>query len=101
MRVAARVTGLALLVAKPGGGRHALGAVNAIGRDPGCDVVVRDEAASARHATVTLVAGEWWVQDDGSTNGTRVNDAPLLGRAQLRYGDEVGIGRTTLRLEHP
>lgn len=99
-RSQARPAGLAVLVARPGGTRHSLRAVSAIGRDPGCDVVLRDEAASLRHAVIELVAGDWWVEDSGSTNGTLLNGAPLRGRALLRYGDELGVGRTTLRLEH-
>ncbi|MBM4420127.1 MAG: FHA domain-containing protein [Chloroflexi bacterium] len=98
-RAAVRPAGLAVLVARPGGARHPLRAVNAIGRDPGGDVVLRDDAASARHAVIELVAGEWWVEDAGSTNGTRVNGHPVGSRTRLRYGDEVTIARTTLRLE--
>ena len=98
-RVEARPAGLAVLVGRPGGSRHPLRAVSAIGRDPGADVVLRDDAASLRHAVVELVAGEWWVEDAGSTNGTLLNGAQLRARTRLRYGDELEIGRTTLRLE--
>ncbi len=98
--------GLAYLVVQrtPHGGprlgeRHALRAVNGIGRDAGNDVVLNDEAASARHATVEFADGAWWISDAGSTNGTFVNGAPIRTRTRLDFGDEVGVGRVALRLE--
>ncbi len=98
--------GLAYLVVRrtPRGGprvgeRLALRASSGIGRDAGNDVVLSDEAASGRHATVELAAGEWWITDAGSTNGTLLNGAPIRARSRLRYGDEIGIGRVVLRLE--
>lgn len=81
------------------GERLPLRAVSAIGRDAGNDVVVDDEAASARHAVLTVSDGEWWVEDAGSTNGTVVNDERIGGRERLHYGDEVSVGRVTMRLE--
>lgn len=95
---AARPPGIAELVARSGD-RHPLRAVSALGRDPGCDVVLRDDAASARHALLTFDAGEWWVEDRQSRNGTLVNGLPVRGRARLGYGDILTIGRTELRLE--
>ncbi|HEV8470824.1 MAG TPA: FHA domain-containing protein [Candidatus Limnocylindria bacterium] len=105
-QVAARPAGLAFLVVQRSvrgaprvGDRLPLRALNAIGRDAGNDVVINDEAASARHALVEFADGEWWVQDAGSTNGTLVNGATVRSRERLQYGDELGIGRVALRLE--
>jgi pSer/pThr/pTyr-binding forkhead associated (FHA) protein len=81
------------------GDRLPLRAVNALGRDAGNDIVINDEAASARHALVEFTDGEWWVEDAGSTNGTVVNGAVVRSRERLRYGDELAIGRVALRLE--
>jgi len=105
-QLAARPLGIAFLVVQKSvrgaprvGDRLPLRAVNAIGRDAGNDVVVNDEAASARHALVEFADGEWWVEDAGSTNGTLVNGATVRSRERLQYGDELGIGRVALRLE--
>jgi hypothetical protein len=105
-QLAARPLGIAFLVVQKSvrgaprvGDRLPLRAVNAIGRDAGNDVVVNDEAASARHAVVEFADGEWWVEDAGSTNGTLVNGATVRSRGRLQYGDELGIGRVALRLE--
>jgi pSer/pThr/pTyr-binding forkhead associated (FHA) protein len=104
--VTARPLGLAFLVvqrtvrgAPRVGERLPLRAVNALGRDAGNDIVINDEAASARHALVEFADGEWWVEDAGSTNGTVVNGEVLRSRERLQYGDELAVGRVALRLE--
>ena len=104
--VAARPAGLAYLVVQRthrggprAGDRLPLRAVTSLGRDAGNDVVVVDEAASARHAVVTFSDGEWWVEDAGSTNGTVVNGTKIWQKERLHYGDEITIGRIGLRLE--
>jgi pSer/pThr/pTyr-binding forkhead associated (FHA) protein len=103
---AARPAGLAFLVvqrtvrgAPRVGERLPLRAVNAIGRNAGNDIVLNDEAASARHALVEFSDGEWWVEDSGSTNGTSVNGEVIRSRERLQYGDELRVGRVALRLE--
>ena len=76
-----------------------LRAVTSLGRDAGNDVVVTDEAASAKHAVVGFSDGEWWIEDAGSTNGTVVNGTKISQRERMHYGDEIQIGRIGLRLE--
>jgi hypothetical protein len=104
--MAARPAGIAHLVVQRSvrgaprlGERLPLRAVNAIGRDAGNDVVLNDEAASARHALLEFADGEWWIEDSGSTNGTLVNGELVKSRERVQYGDELGIGRIGLRLE--
>jgi pSer/pThr/pTyr-binding forkhead associated (FHA) protein len=104
--VAARPTGLAHLVVQRTvrgavrvGERLPLRAVNALGRDAGNDIVLNDEAASARHALLEFADGGWWVEDAGSTNGTVVNGQVIRARERLQFGDELSIGRVALRLE--
>ena len=81
------------------GERLPLRAVSAIGRDAGNDVVIDDEAASARHAVIELSDGSWWIEDEGSTNGTLLNGDRLHRRERVRDGDVVGIGRLAMRFE--
>ena len=104
--VSARAIGLAVLaVTKSHGGgprvgeRMPLRAVSSIGRDAGNDVVLNDEASSAKHAIVSFADGEWWLEDAGSTNGTLLNGARIWDRERLQYGDELQVGRIALRLE--
>lgn len=81
------------------GERLPLRAQSSIGRDAANDVVVDDEAASARHAVIELDDGTWWIADQGSTNGTVVNGSRVERRERLRDGDIVDIGRIEMRFE--
>jgi pSer/pThr/pTyr-binding forkhead associated (FHA) protein len=81
------------------GERLPLRAVSSVGRDAANDVVINDEAASARHALIELADGSWWIQDEGSTNGTVLNGSRLTRRERLHDGDVVEIGRIGLRFE--
>lgn len=104
--VAAKPAGLASLVVQRShrggprtGERLPLRAVTALGRDAGNDIVINDEAASARHSVISFSDGDWWIEDAGSTNGSVVNGTRIWQKERLHYGDEVTIGRISLRLE--
>jgi type III secretion system (T3SS) inner membrane Yop/YscD-like protein len=68
-----------------------------LGRGGQADVVLADTAVSAEHARVDRVGRHWMVTDLGSTNGTRLNNAAVKGRAALNPGDVLSLG--TVRLE--
>ena len=68
-----------------------------LGRGDRADMVLGDTAISAEHARVSRVGRKWVITDLGSTNGTRVNDALVKGRAPLADGDVLGLG--TVRLQ--
>jgi hypothetical protein len=69
-----------------------------IGRLPECNIVVEDSNVSRRHAELRRDGPDVVVSDLGSTNGTRVNGAQVRSR-RLSDGDEITIGRTSLRFE--
>ena len=96
---ARRATGISLTV-RAGGGmaavKHFIQTEITLGRDPVCDIPVFDETVSARHARLTYHHGQWWVEDLGSTNGTRLNQEMLTQPTVLTSGDEVCLGQTTL-----
>ena len=73
-----------------------LGSEVLMGRDPSCAVRIPDSSVSSQHARVYQSDGEWYVEDLGSTNGTSVNDRPLVRPLLLRPGDRIQIGRSTL-----
>jgi pSer/pThr/pTyr-binding forkhead associated (FHA) protein len=63
-----------------------------IGRRPTCQVVLRDDAVSGRHARIRRRGRHWQVEDLGSTNGTFVNGARVTGACPLRAGDVLAVG---------
>ena len=67
-----------------------------IGRDPGCDLVLKDDGISRVHARVRLRDPESIViEDRNSTNGTFVA-GERVESAVLREGDKVLLGRRTI-----
>jgi hypothetical protein len=69
-----------------------------IGRLPECGVVLADSNVSRRHAELRRAGDTVVLTDLGSTNGTRVNGAPVRERV-LASGDEVSVGSTRLIFE--
>jgi hypothetical protein len=70
-----------------------------VGRDASASVIIRDTFVSTRHARLTYRRGRWWVEDLGSTNGTRVNGRPIKGAVTLAFGNTLDIGRVRFRLD--
>ncbi|MCU1378855.1 MAG: hypothetical protein JWN29_1838 [Acidimicrobiales bacterium] len=69
-----------------------------IGRATDATVRVSDTSVSRRHAEIRPSGGGWTVVDLGSTNGTRVNGAPITEH-RLQDGDTVTVGDATMRFE--
>jgi hypothetical protein len=69
-----------------------------VGRDDGCDVVLRDPTVSRCHARLLFRDGRWIVHDLASTNGTLVNGVQV-GRSELRPGDDLLLGDEHLRID--
>lgn len=66
-----------------------------IGREEGNGLRLNDERVSRYHAKIQTEDGDVILTDLDSTNGTRVNGAPVQIR-RLRAGDQLSIGRTML-----
>lgn len=82
--------------------------VMTIGRHPGNQIVIDDAAASASHASMTREANadfpdyiEYFIEDCGSTNGTYLNDRPLVGKQRLRNNDIVRIAWNQFKFLDP
>ena len=63
-----------------------------IGRDIANDVLINDAEVSRRHARISIQAGNYVIEDLGSTNGTFVNGQKLAGPRVLKVGDTVMFG---------
>jgi len=78
------------------------GRTQVVGRYPPADVIVRDASLSRRHASIELRAGEVWLRDLGSSNGTWV-DQRRIDRMRIEPGSEILLGgvRATVQLLSP
>jgi S1-C subfamily serine protease len=67
-----------------------------VGRKPANDLrfdLRGDLDVSGDHAQIREQAGQWYVVDTGSTNGTFVNGAPVQGETPIKDGDIIAFGR--------
>ncbi|MBN1978705.1 MAG: FHA domain-containing protein [Anaerolineae bacterium] len=73
--------------------------ITSIGRAPSNTIIVSDTYASSQHALLTWRESQWWLEDQGSRNGTLLNDTRITTPTVVSAGDVIGIGRTRLKLE--
>ena len=71
-----------------------------IGRGRGADVVISEATMSRSHAAIGYDGEHFFVQDLGSTNGTRVN-GKRAQKAPIKSGDDLQLGKLQLRVELP
>jgi predicted component of type VI protein secretion system len=60
-----------------------------------------DTEVSRVHARLEHVAGDWTIEDNGSRNGTWVNDARLTARRRLRDRDAIRVGTSVIAFLQP
>src|SRR5260221_1932420 len=70
-----------------------------IGRKEGNTIRLTERNVSRRHARILRNNGEVQVEDLGSYNGIRVNNARIAERVSLRISDQVQIGDYKLYLK--
>jgi diguanylate cyclase (GGDEF)-like protein len=71
-----------------------------LGRGDDCDIRIQDNSVSRRHAKIepsTDAHEGYIVTDQGSTNGTFVNDCQLAGSHPLHDGDYLRVGNCLYR----
>lgn len=73
--------------------------ITALGRAPTNTAPLPDDTASLEHALLHWRDGQWWLEDLDSRNGTRLNGSPITAPTPVQPGDEIGIGRTKLKIE--
>ncbi len=60
-------------------------------------IVLEGDSVSRRHAHLEQRGHQWWCVDDGSTNGSYVNDAQVLREQRLENGDRLKVGPTIFK----
>jgi hypothetical protein len=69
-----------------------------IGRAEGCDLgLFGDNTIEKHHASILLAENGYYVEDAGTPVGTFVNDQKVAGRAPLKTGDLIRVGKSVLR----
>jgi len=87
------------LIVQLSGGRFReleLERTNSLGRHPDQDIQVMDPLVSKEHLVVEQLAGEWYLRDLDSRNGTWVNGERVKGRVRIQNNDRVKVGTTHL-----
>lgn len=62
-----------------------------IGRTSDCDVILYESGVSRKHARIFAEGEGFFVEDMGSSNGTKVN-GEIVKKQQLKDGDAIGLG---------
>lgn len=69
-----------------------------LGRADDSTLVLNDDYASAQHARLVPRAGEWLIEDLGSTNGTYLGATKISAPTPVPLGAPIRIGRTSIEL---
>jgi hypothetical protein len=70
-----------------------------VGRADACHLKLPDTYVSQFHARIYPQDGSWFVEDLGSTNGTFLNQRKVSAPSEVRVGDRVRVGTTTLEMK--
>ena len=94
---------ITLSIESPEGSRNAVLTTDplTIGRGEAATLKINDRGLSRLHASLRRKDGRLWIQDEGSANGSFVNDRPVPpGGLPLSNGDIIRLGEaTTARIQ--
>ena len=68
-----------------------------IGRGNDNHIVLEGDSVSRKHTHIESRGNVWWAVDDGSTNGTYVNDEQIVREMGLANGDRIKVGPTIFK----
>jgi len=73
-----------------------------VGRSTACDVQIADPKVSRRHFLVRYANGQFFLQDQRSSRGTKVNGERVMAR-RLEDGDQIAFGDSLMvfRVDRP
>jgi diguanylate cyclase (GGDEF)-like protein len=68
-----------------------------VGRGADNHIVLEGDSVSRRHAHFERRTNAWYAVDDGSTNGTYLNEEQIAHEALLTNGDRIKVGPSILK----
>lgn len=68
-----------------------------IGRSKKATIHIDRNSVSREHAGIRSIEKEYYIEDKGSTNGTFVNDEPVLHPQALKDGDRIHVGNVIFK----
>ncbi|PCJ52554.1 MAG: hypothetical protein COA79_23395 [Planctomycetota bacterium] len=71
-----------------------------LGRDPTCDIKIDDPLSSRKHCRIKVDGGKIYLEDLGSSNGTKVNDESVK-KAIIKETDVIQIGKIKITVKLP
>jgi hypothetical protein len=73
---------------------------NIVGSAPDCDIVLRDDTISGKHASLRYKDGKFYLTDLDSSNGTFLNGSnEPTARVELRSDDMIRFGAVSLKFK--
>lgn len=63
-----------------------------LGRDESYPISINNPTVSVCHATLRFEDSAWWIKDNGSTNGTKVNGKRVV-ESEINNGDMLAFGK--------
>ncbi len=71
-----------------------------LGRAPSCDIAIGHKSISRRHLKISIQGSQYFIEDLGSQNGTRVNGITITKPVKVGGDDKIEISDFTLRIGH-
>ncbi|MBM4142111.1 MAG: FHA domain-containing protein [Lentisphaerae bacterium] len=72
--------------------------IYSIGSDEDCKICLAHPKVDGRHAILTVRDSEFWIEDLQARGGTRLDADVVVGRREVRVGQDIGIGPFLLSL---
>jgi ABC-type multidrug transport system ATPase subunit/pSer/pThr/pTyr-binding forkhead associated (FHA) protein len=67
-----------------------------LGRDPSADIRIVDDIISRKHACISLQGDRYFLEDQGSSNGTYLNGKMIKEATPLSSGDQISLGHAVV-----
>lgn len=64
-------------------------------------IIVPESTIGRRHALITYKDYSYWIADQGSINGTFVNNKMITGEVRLKHGDRIRLYKTEFEFVMP